>query len=58
MAGLGLSISKMMGVEPHPYPTHTCRKYCITRQRNQYEIKRLSQCIKENCGEPKEVKDE
>lgn len=51
MAGIAPSLSKLMGAEPHPYPTHTCLKYGITRQRQKYSINRLPKCVKENGGE-------
>lgn len=55
MAGIGAGLSKLMGAPPHPYPTHTCQKYGITRRREKYEIQRLPVCIKENGGEKKEA---
>lgn len=53
MAGIAPSLSKLLGAGPHPYPTHTCQKYGITRRREKYSINRLSQCVKENGGEKK-----
>ncbi len=55
MAGISGRLSKLMGIEPHPYPTHTCTKYNVTRRRERYEVKRLRQCISENAGEKKEA---
>lgn len=54
MAGVEIGLSRMLKIEPHPYPTHTCNKYCETRRRYKYEIQRVPQCIMENGGEPKE----
>lgn len=54
MAGIAPSLTKLMGTEPHPYATHTCQKYGITRQREKYSINRLPQCVKENGGQKKE----
>ena len=53
IAGIAPSLSRMMGAEPHPYPTHTCQRYGITRRRDNYSINRLPQCVKENGGEHK-----
>lgn len=57
MAGISPSLSRILGAEPHPYPTHTCQKYDITRRREKYEIQRLPQCIRENGGKMKEDAD-
>ena len=57
MAGIAPSLSKLAGIAPHPYPTHTCQKYGITRRREKYSISRLPQCVKENGGRRKPEED-
>jgi hypothetical protein len=40
----------------HPYPTHTCEKYNVVRERKDYHVRRLPICVKENGGEQKDKK--
>lgn len=54
MAGIDSRLTKLMRIESHPYPTQTCTKYGITRERRQYDMRRLPMCIKENGGEWRE----
>lgn len=56
-AGVTESLAVALGLpNSHPYPTHTCEKYNVTRQRSDYHVRRLPVCVKENGGEPKDKK--
>lgn len=56
-AGISGSIAAMYGLpNKYPYPTHTCEKYGVTRERRELHVKRLPICVSENGGEQKDKK--
>ena len=56
-AGISSSLAAMYGLPgTHPYPTHTCEKYNVVRERKDYHVRRLPICAKENGGEQKDKK--
>ena len=52
-AGLGAGLAELIGAAPHPYPTHTCTKYGVTRQRDKYYMRPLPQCVADGGGKRK-----